>query len=494
MPSVKVNATVHSDGAVVDVLKARPVRLIPTGEAGVVYGSRVFPLYAGNVIDLADESYEKAECASFLNAGREIPYAIAAAASPSRRIDIGPWNVEQNKFGNYLVFDADEDSALLVAELMEEIGLGVIRWDASQRPADDGYYYQWFVRLKFRGTREVAKTKIGEAFAALDAPDERSITSQTQAELNALRDQAASHEQEMVRLVGIVDGLFATVHEWQASHQQMTSKASALEVDLAEVQKSERTLQRHLAVAQRRLEEAESEVAALKAIQDRPVPSQRDVNTEDLRKLEERSNARISRADADLQAAEEGWEEAEENASQQKARVTEIEAELATSVAELSRLKEEKAALESFVAQAQSADAEKEHIRVAASLRRTSSGRTSADGFAKLLLPRLTLHHEALETLVTVKDPSKIFTVLHELNAGDSLPAEVFKGLASKNVRVMEVKRHLHIGDEGRSSDMGRVYYVKHDDGLFVHVHRKQNDAEQEQSVRRFAEWCRERG
>ena len=67
----------------------------------------------------------------------------------------------------------------------------------------------------------------------------------------------------------------------------------------------------------------------------------------------------------------------------------------------------------------------------------------------------------------------------------------MYKGSVGKNLRVMEVTGHFHIGDEGKGSDMGRIYFVKSHSGLLVYVHRKKNDTEQAQTVERFAAWCR---
>jgi hypothetical protein len=158
MSSAKVNVTVRSRGKVVDGPFSRPVRLTPAGHAGVVYGGEVYPLQASNVIELEDEAYDKHLCERFVQPGAKIPYARAAAKAKTvarkPNIEVDAWSVEHNRFGNYLVFDADEDSAQATANLMVEIGLGVHRWDASWRPAADGKKYDWYIRLEFDGTQE----------------------------------------------------------------------------------------------------------------------------------------------------------------------------------------------------------------------------------------------------------------------------------------------------------------------------------------------------
>ena len=83
------------------------------------------------------------------------------------------------------------------------------------------------------------------------------------------------------------------------------------------------------------------------------------------------------------------------------------------------------------------------------------------------MLLRLTLSAAALDALFGMKDPSKVFAVLYELNKGENVPATLFKVPAANNLRIMEVDRHLHIGDEGKASDMGRVYFCRVDRPLY---------------------------
>ena len=45
MPSVAVDVSVTNGGVVVDLLKARPVRLIPSGHAGVVFAGSISVRY-----------------------------------------------------------------------------------------------------------------------------------------------------------------------------------------------------------------------------------------------------------------------------------------------------------------------------------------------------------------------------------------------------------------------------------------------------------------
>ena len=204
----------------------------------------------------------------------------------------------------------------------------------------------------------------------------------------------------------------------------------------------------------------------------------------------EQAEARIRRADDDRRVAEQLGEEAEENATKHRARILELEASLTAKDAALADVREQKQFLESHISEMSAAEEEQSRLKAASRSRKQSSGRTSADRFAEQVLPRLTLSPDALDTLIALKDPSKIFTVLYALDRNQQVAATQFKGVSAGSLRIKEIDKHIHIGDEGKSSDMGRVYYCVADDRIFVHVHRKLNDKEQRQTVERFAGWC----
>lgn len=157
MASKKVTVAVHDGDRLVARLTARPVRLMPDGYAGVVYNGAVYPLYEGNYIDISDEPIDKDDCDRFVAAYGPIPYRPEIspdAPSDSGHLGIEAWYLESNQFGHYLVFDASEDAARRLVDAVESHGLGVRRWDESSRPADNGQFYDWFIRLGFTGSRD----------------------------------------------------------------------------------------------------------------------------------------------------------------------------------------------------------------------------------------------------------------------------------------------------------------------------------------------------
>lgn len=491
MASAKLDVSVRSDGRTVEVLQRRPVRVLPTGAAGVVYGGDVFPLHSGDFIDLADRPYHKADCYKFVPPDGPIPYALDNGHATGDSLDIGRWNIEHNRFGNYLVFDANEDTAEAVAMLMEEVGLGVIRWDASSRPAEDGYHYDWFVRLEFQGSAQEAYARVESALVDVGPPKDRDVagpTADTRREVDEYLYNAEDHE----RLMGIVEGLFASVDEWRDAHSQIAEKAAQLERDLAEALKAERSQLQKTVDEQRQRLKVEADFAAYQAIHESSRTENQNALAEAVEQAEARATARIKQAEEDRRAAEELGLEAEAIASEQRLRALELEIEMTAKAAELARTNEEKMFLETRLSELLAAEAERTQRKAAGEARKSSSGRTSADRFVQQVLPRLTLSPEAMDTLVAMKDPSKVFDVLYALHNKQHVGAVPLRGVTAGNFRIKEVDRHLHIGDEGKASDMGRVYYCLADERVFVHVHRKQNDNEQRQTVERFAAWCRD--
>jgi hypothetical protein len=496
MRTVSLDVEVTTSGAIVELLKSRPVRLLPSGYAGVVFAGRVFPLRGGNRILLEDESFSRSECTKYLPIGDPVPYFQAGERPQEQgRLGIGRWNVENNRFGNYLVFDADEDTAERVAELMDRTGLGVIRWDASYRPAVDGYQYDWFVRLEFAGSRDEAFSRIESALseeAAVSPANPDSSTPDVEV-LERLQSKVASRDLEISRLAKIVEGLFATVDEWQSAYKELTSRASRLDEELARSQSAGRELRRQFDDERRKRTAIEATKTTLDLVREELRAQRSSALADEIFRVQQDAEARITQAEEDRRIAEELGEDAEQKAASDRSRVLEMETQLAAKDAEISRLLGENESLESQLVEVSSVEAEKEKASQLEKVRRSLSGRTSADGFAVSILPRLTFHDDGLETLVSLKDPSKVFDLLFRLNAGESVPAEIFRGSVRKNLRVSEVKGHFHIGDEGKGSDLGRIYYLKDGDRLFVYVHRKKNDREQEQTVERFASWCRRR-
>lgn len=157
-----VDVEVVDGDETIDVAHDRPVRLMPNGEAAIVYRERVYPLYVGNIVRLEDWPLDVELCQRFVAWDEPIPYCsdsdddwdFADDELPEQKLGIACWYLESSKLGHYLAFDGSEVAAEQLAAAIDESDLGLVKLGASFRPADDDQQYDWYIRLKFRGARE----------------------------------------------------------------------------------------------------------------------------------------------------------------------------------------------------------------------------------------------------------------------------------------------------------------------------------------------------
>lgn len=112
-----------------------------------------------------------------------------------RTSDVGAWYLESNRFGHYLVFDTSDENVHRLVTAVEECGLGVVRWDASTRPSDDGVLYEWFIRLAFDGSRDECLKVVNELLTedgdgGFRMGDHRALTTRSGGGLNAVQEAA----------------------------------------------------------------------------------------------------------------------------------------------------------------------------------------------------------------------------------------------------------------------------------------------------------------
>ncbi len=157
-----VDVEVFDGDETIDVAHDRPVRLMPSGKAAIVYRERVYPLYEGNIIHLEDLPLDMELCQRFVAWDEPVPYCSyreeewdsADDETHEENLGIGSWYLESSKLGHYLAFDASEAGAQRLAAAIEESDLGLVKLGESFRPAADGHQYDWYIRLRFRGQRE----------------------------------------------------------------------------------------------------------------------------------------------------------------------------------------------------------------------------------------------------------------------------------------------------------------------------------------------------
>lgn len=479
MASQQVVVEVHNGGKVVDGPFSRPVRLLPDGAAGVVYGGDVYPLYKDGRIDLADESVDKWSCPSFVLAGQAVPYARSRKPKGKSRLKIRDWYLESNKFGHYLVFDAAETTAAAVADLMGECGLGVRRWDASTRPAEDGVQYDWFIRLEFTGSREECLERVRAALSVANGKKKTKAAATLAAAPQAHAAPALNAATELAVHRAVIDELTASLKE--AERQRVAAVRRADESARQAADAEERVALAH----------ATGQDAASRLDESRK--TQKKLRSELLKTRKELTDARLQpsdiRADGDVAALRE--ENARVRAEVDDALQAFIDADsrsvlLSDEVAVLtSRVGEEqqrRAALEAQLSDAfQQLQETQTESREAATAAAARSGRRreSVESFLEKLLPRLRLDPDSVETLLGFPKPLAALKLLVRLHDNDdSLPKERLKESAFFELA------DVHTGESG-DSRMGRIYYAVDDAGLVqARIHRKKNEREQQRFIK----------
>jgi hypothetical protein len=509
--SIKLTVTIKQAGEeILSPLPDRPVRITPMGTAGIVFQGVVYPLHAGDFIDVADDAFEKSDCSEYVTDPDALTYLEDVEDEPvhcDSSIPPNRWHVERNEFGNYLVFDADSETAGRVVQRMRESGLGVRRWDVSTREADDGHQYDWFIRLGFNGSREECRTLVAEAFGRATSSKGGSVTD---ARVNALINEVPSHVQLIVptersgesdidetdyaaivdeiaeQLRPLTDAAKAALRRAEVAEGarakaeseclSLQAKQASLSSALTKQQAVYADAESRLNEAQKRSADLQADLAALRAtLADRSVLKDKVPERETaLRASLARAEQDRDRAQAELNSRQAELAAARSDIADYEKLFTENDREKERAVAEADR------------ANKRLAEISREQIATAAAKSALSKPRRPEDLLASMvnrLWKRLCLHPDSMASLLADFCQWKaVFRVLTDLDdKTKSPPAERFQ-----NLEVYEVRDHISTGRDA----MGRVYYRRlPDDRLWVFIHRKKNDNHQESFVRRIAKY-----
>lgn len=475
--SHSVDVSVRRGGKVIDSLPRRPIRVMSSGDAGVVYGGMVFPLHRGNFIDVQEESSSKGSCLGYVEQDESIPYA-PVTGSNSPVTTVSKWYVETNQFGNYLVFDGSESTARDLVELMESTGLGVRRWDRSVRAADDGYTYDWFIRLEFQGGHDECVRRIGKVLGTV-GPRESQLNAKIPEQRRRTEQRPESSALEL-------------------ENRALQRKIRALEEALAAEKRASKTHRELLSAMEQKGRQREAGLSARLRMLEAAIGESQD-QVKKAREMLQISRASEKRALAQLQAqgklgldveAERAsaaeWEklasEYADDADNARRTTTQVHADLEELRVTL-RAKEEECG--GLVRHVQELELD---LKEAQRARPDQALRLSVDAVFEGLWPSLQLDPDSFETIATgFPRPGPILRALNAL-ANGTLPCHV---VTCRDVKesdgIREVKGHFPTGDAD-CADMGRLYYRCLPDGRkFVLVHKKKNGKEQERTWRRFA-------
>ena len=503
MGSRQVDVRVVSGDREVATAQSRPVRLLPDGSAGVVFGGEVYPLYPGDYIEISDPTYDKYDCMQFVAPGQPIPYARRGApamdGSGVRSMSETDWYVESNRFGHYVVFNATEADAEVIVDALDD-ELGVRRWDASHRPADNGQRYDWFARLsapaeagkevvtqQVRAVLTGGGSGVAAAPVAVPAIDVAAIPESQRAAILSVLTQALTAVRDNQTLTGQNHALQGRLDELSQHHAELQAKHAAVTDELALTRGSASQLEQRLreqlasitadTAAEARVQRTELKKLAKENKRLRSLLSQMEraaTETQTAEALTRGLQRELEEQRRRSDSAEEAWLEAESEKQDLTEKISALELDLLASADVTDRLTTDnqnlKAQLQEVLYAPQEARTRRRESTRARDRRRT------VEGFIDNVLDRVDLDDESVETLLAFKKPARAFRYLTMIANGESI-----EGIDHGALRGYDGWReitNIHIGDPG-AEDMGRIYYHPTPDGVKALIHKKRTKDEQ---------------
>ncbi|WP_163164036.1 hypothetical protein [Arthrobacter sp. Alg241-R88] len=444
MASQQVVVRIQDGASVVAELVRRPVRLTPVGYAGIVYDGAVYPLFAHDVVDISGASWEVEDCSRFLFAGASIPYAPQFDDVGEQQNFLGfhgEWEVETNRFGHYLVFNAPERLATDVVDALEAGGLSVQRWDVSHRPTHEGKFYDWFARLRFKGSHEEVVAQISAVFSPASA--EPTAAPAPTLSVSPLEDLAAQVEQLVDLTAELRERLSTSESEASLLKGRLiaaSSRESKLSDDL------DRALD-HQKALQNQLEELSRD--PLQAVETK-ILLKRQAETEELLELAFAENSELRSSLAGFR----------DQAEQGDVRIMTLEAIV---VDQQERLQE---------------FGEQERVRRRGNAT-ARAPRRGVPGFLDVAFSRLSFVLDSVEVLANLDSSASMMRSLVQIDMGEVVGKDL------EGMRGWREVSKLATGVAG-SEDMGRIYYKPDGDRVLVSVHVKQDDKEQRRHIERL--------
>ena len=437
---------VNGESTVEEAIR-RPVRLTPDGYAGIAYAGAVYPLFAGCPVDIAGPSWELADCKRFLLAGAEIPYAKRESPSPHRFSGFdGEWAIETNSFGHYVVFNAAERIATELVDAMESAGVSIQRWDVSHRPSDDGKFYDWFARLRFKGSRAEALSLVAGVFSPMKMAESESQT-----------DAAVSLPPSPTRL-----------EELEAQVEQLLGQVTDLRERVAAAEAESSLLRNHLTAANSRESKLSGDL-------DRAPDHQKTLHNQisELSHSNDQSTAtkvllaQQSETEEFLEVALAENAELRQHLTAARGQAEEAESRIITLEANISGMQQH---LDEIV------ELERERRRASQTRR---APRRGVVGFLDTAFARLAFVLDSVEVIADLEAPASIVRTLVQIDMGTNLGRDL------EGLRGWREVSKLATGVSG-SEDMGRIYYKPDGNRVLVSVHVKRDDKEQRRHIEKL--------
>ena len=471
--SNSIDVAVASNNSFVRWARARPARKLPSGKLGVVVNRVVLPVYKSRFdclsIELSDSGVSPDDCSFWPDSE-----AFIFVDDTTRELEVIhslEWYLETNIYGHYLVFDGDESTLTEVLQKLSAGGIEVRRHGTSHRPADNGFQYDWFIRLTFDGDREQILPVIEDIIEGERYKNEKpfNLSSEQLAMLNTLismpefiwKEAIAegllqeSESELSIWLAQKINALSSKIDEINEKYQTENDELLEELNEVKEINRLERIkASKSVRIAQHQIEKKSEELDALK-----------NWNKENLSKVDDYKslNAENAKLKEELRNQDElfnEWENAEIEKAELKSRLEDSVKSERKLIAEIENLSKSRTKI--------------------------ISGSAKQRDLIKLLMMQfrnLDIHPDVVETLNDYFSKfNPLISLLERLNDGEKIPAKILNGIKGN---WFEINQHIQTG----SGNTGRIYYTKQETGrLCVVVHMKKDDNEQKRFIKRLEE------
>ncbi|GAA1805628.1 hypothetical protein [Nostocoides veronense] len=441
MASAKSLVTILDHGVEVETGIRRPVRVTPDGYAGVAYAGSVYPLHPGDIVELSGPSWELADCEKFLFAGSGIPYASAHGEDGHAGFDL-EWYLETNQYGHHVVFNAPERLASQFISALERADISIQRWDVSHRAADNGNFYDWFARLRFKGSRADALAMV-QAVVSPPISDVEVIAPVVDPLTQRLDNAEARIEQ-------LLDQLFGATKRAEAAEREVSHLRSLVEA----AETSEQGHREALALAARRHADLQDQVSTLREhIGSGPDTTELIKNLADAEELSEMALAENS-------VLLERNRSLESEATSQRERADGL-------IDQVEGLMDQLIELQAL---------ETERMRAAAATRPRRGGVVE---FLAIAFNRIQFVADSVDVIANLESPAPTMRALSDIDKGEVIGKDL------KGMRGWFEVKNLATGIAG-SQRLGRIYYKPDGQRVLVSLHIKQDEKQQRRHIERL--------
>jgi hypothetical protein len=442
--SSKIDVHVKDNGQEIGYRRNSPVRRLPDGTAGIVVSGLVYALFEDHSIDLAEEGTPKADCPEFFQPGEDLVYAEAGEAEDW-------WFFEETRWRSYLAFDGSEAFAERLNAAFEEEGLSD-GYRESFRPAKNGHFYDYFIRLP----SDLDEADVRRIVGAVSEKEHGQDTDEAAAEhVRLLVENLGGPLSFITRWTETVNAkgrLEQEIEGFQDSDRRQRQELEAVNAELQREREERRRLSAQLGSLKAERDLLQSELKASRDTTRHADVSWDDLKSEEIDRLSK--EVAIIREERDLSKLEAEDLKAEVNKTRERARSLESELEIHK--------------------------AEQRPTEALTPARSTSSKKEKQilNDFLSGAFPRLVLEDSDLKALLrdfgSVSGCAKVMCDLQEGRDPPHLkPWEGIKG-------VFEVP-NISTGIKGRER-MGRIYFRSDSEGgkIDLAVQVKSGDGKQQ--------------